>query len=389
MYQKRGARALRVLRSGADGFAWNQFELELLRGKILPYNTARTCKLHQLSSTLGRSAAGDGPVSRLWGGGDASLTWGSDVFVFAFDGETFMPCVLLVDDSSVDRRLIGGLMTKELDWLVEYAASGTEALQEMELALPDLVVTDLMMPEMDGLQLVAEVRRRYPKVPVILITAHGNETLAVEALEKGAASYVPKSQMATKLLDTARQVLSLTSAERTQVRLLECLTQTQSTFVLDNHPEIIPSFVDDVLDKVNAMRLCDPSETRHLAVSLEEALLNAMLHGNLQFDPGEVQQVRSDLMRGQKSPLVRQRQEELRDRKIEARYELCRRQACFVVRDEGKGFDLSTIPISGDPNPIDAERGRGLVLIQNFMDEVKFNDVGNEITMVKHWTRVP
>ena len=76
-----------------------------------------------------------------------------------------MPCILLVDDSSVDRRLIGGLMSKELDWLVEYATSGTEALQGMELALPDLVVTDLMMPEMDGLQLVAEVRsaiRRFP-----------------------------------------------------------------------------------------------------------------------------------------------------------------------------------------------------------------------------------
>jgi anti-sigma regulatory factor (Ser/Thr protein kinase) len=222
---------------------------------------------------------------------------------------------------------------------------------------------------------------------VILITAHGNETLAVEALEKGAASYVPKSQMATKLLDTARQVLSLTSAERTQVQLLECLTVTQSTFLLENDPDIISSFIDDVLGRVSPMRLCDPSETRHLAVSIEEALLNAMLHGNLQLAPEEVQEVRSDLMRGLTSAIVRERrqQEELRDRRIEAHYELSRQRICFVVRDQGKGFDLANIPASGDPNPIDAERGRGLVLIQNFMDEVRFNDVGNEITMIKHW----
>lgn len=298
-----------------------------------------------------------------------------------------MPCILLVDDSSVDRRLIGGLMSKELDWLVEYATSGTEALQGMELALPDLVVTDLMMPEMDGLQLVAEVRQRYPQVPVILITAHGNESLAVEALEKGAASYVPKSQMATKLMDTARQVLSLKAVERPQLQLLECLTRTQSTFLLANDPDVTGHFVEEVLTKVNAMQLCDWSVTRHLAVAIEEALLNAMLHGNLRLAAAEVQRVRSEMMRGQTSPLLQQRrqQDALKHSRIEASYELCQEYARFVIRDQGAGFDVSTIPASGDPDPIDAESGRGLVLIKNFMDEVKFNATGTEITMVKRW----
>jgi CheY-like chemotaxis protein len=298
-----------------------------------------------------------------------------------------MPCVLLVDDSPVDRRLIGGLMSKELDWLVEYASSGTEALKEMELALPDLVVTDLMMPEMDGLQLVSEVRRRYPHIPVILITAHGNETLAVEALETGAASYVPKSQIPAKLLNTARQVLSLNSTERTQEQLLACLSKTHCTFSLENDPAIIAPFVADVLSRVESMRLCDSSGIRHLAVALEEALLNAILHGNLQLTPDEVQLVRSDLMQGKDSAVLRQRrqQPELRNRRVDASYELTREQARFSVRDQGNGFDVSTTPVSGDPDPIDAEEGRGLVLIQNFMDEVRFNEHGNEITMVKHW----
>ncbi len=299
-----------------------------------------------------------------------------------------MPCVLLVDDSPVDRRLIGGLMSKELDWLVEYASSGTEALQEMELALPDLVVTDLMMPEMDGLQLVSEVRRRYPQVPVILITAHGNESLAVEALDTGAASYVPKSQIPAKLLDTARQVLTLMSAERAQGNLAERLIQTQSTFLLENDPRVIPQFVEEVLAKITSMRLCDSSEIRHLAVAIEEALLNAMLHGNMQLNADEVQQVRSEQMKGEESAILqRQRQQaEITNRKVETSYALSRQELRFVVRDQGGGFDLTTIPASGDPDPIDAERGRGLVLIQNFMDEVKFNEQGNEITMIKRWS---
>ncbi len=139
-----------------------------------------------------------------------------------------MPFVLLVDDSPVERRLVGGLMEKELDWLVEYAGSGTEALTSMQLSLPDLLITDLIMPEMDGLQLVTEVRERYPQVPVILITAHGSENLAVEALERGAASYVPKSQLNVKLMDTARQVLALSGDDRVYARLLERMEYTQA-----------------------------------------------------------------------------------------------------------------------------------------------------------------
>jgi anti-sigma regulatory factor (Ser/Thr protein kinase) len=55
----------------------------------------------------------------------------------------------------------------------------------------------------------------------------------------------------------------------------------------------------------------------------------------------------------------------------------------FMVRDDGNGFDVSQLPTSQDPNQLDIEGGRGLVLIRSFMDEVRFNDIGNEITMTK------
>ncbi|MBJ44720.1 MAG: hypothetical protein CMJ80_15840 [Planctomycetaceae bacterium] len=57
----------------------------------------------------------------------------------------------------------------------------------------------------------------------------------------------------------------------------------------------------------------------------------------------------------------------------------------MVIRDGGEGFDVSSIPSSGDAEAIESEGGRGLVLIQNFMDEVRFNDRGNEITLIKRW----
>jgi anti-sigma regulatory factor (Ser/Thr protein kinase) len=57
-------------------------------------------------------------------------------------------------------------------------------------------------------------------------------------------------------------------------------------------------------------------------------------------------------------------------------------RAEFVIRDEGPGFDIRTVPSPRSPETIDQSAGRGLVLMTNFMDEVRFNATGNEVTMV-------
>src|SRR5262245_3207159 len=120
-----------------------------------------------------------------------------------------MPTILVVDDSPVDRRLVSGLLSKNAYLTIETAASGPDALSAIERSVPDLVVTDLVMPGMDGFELVAKVRGLHPLVPVILMTSMGNEEIAGRALQEGAASYVPKRSLAQKLLDTVQRVLAL------------------------------------------------------------------------------------------------------------------------------------------------------------------------------------
>ena len=76
-----------------------------------------------------------------------------------------MPTILVVDDSPVDRRIVEGLLQREadLDWLVDYAENGVRALAKMKDLLPDVIVTDLQMPEMDGLELVTAVGARFSR----------------------------------------------------------------------------------------------------------------------------------------------------------------------------------------------------------------------------------
>jgi CheY-like chemotaxis protein len=100
--------------------------------------------------------------------------------------------VLIVDDSPIDRRLATRLVEKLEGWEIEQACNGVEALEMIRRHPPAIVLTDMLMPEMDGLELVKAIRERHPLIPVIVMTAFGSEDIAIKALQTGAASYVPK-----------------------------------------------------------------------------------------------------------------------------------------------------------------------------------------------------
>ena len=296
-----------------------------------------------------------------------------------------MPTILVVDDSAVDRRLVGGFLEKLAVCTIEYAANGVEALARMKAVAADLIVTDLTMPVMDGLELVRAVRVHHPHVPIILMTAHGSEALAIEALERGAASYVPKSQLAERLPSTMQEVLALARAGRSSEKLLGCLNEVEYTFFLENDAALIDSLVDTVQQNVAGMGLCDFTGRLQIGVALKEALLNALFHGNLEITAEQVQEASKGLIQEKDLSLVEKRGSELpyRDRKIFVHAKITLDEARFVIRDQGPGFDVASVPDPGDWSILEGERGRGLSLMRTFMDELTYNDAGNEVIMVK------
>jgi CheY-like chemotaxis protein/anti-sigma regulatory factor (Ser/Thr protein kinase) len=295
-----------------------------------------------------------------------------------------MAKILVVDDNAVDRLLVGKLLAKGINLTVDYAENGRAALEAIARDMPDLVLTDMQMPELDGLQLVREVRRQFPLVPVILITAHGSEEVAVEALRSGAASYVPKENLAGELVKTVESVLNLADSRRRRHHLRQRLTRMESHFALENDRSLIPPLVAELTENLTFMGLCDETELLRVTVALGEALDNAMVRGNLEIGP-ELRE------RDEKAyqELIAQRREELpyRDRLVYVIAKESRLEAIYVIRDEGPGFDTSRLPDPADPHNMEQMANRGLLLIRAFMDEVRHNAKGNEITMVKRAQR--
>ena len=145
-----------------------------------------------------------------------------------------MTRVLVVDDCAVDRALAGEIVKRDTGFTVEFARDGNDALEKIAQSPPDLVLTDLQMPGMDGLQLVSAVRQRFPRVPVILMTSQGSEEIAFRALQVGAASYVPKSLLPENLRDTVGKVLRAAVDESHYYTTMSCLTRSERLFTLAN-----------------------------------------------------------------------------------------------------------------------------------------------------------
>jgi len=291
-----------------------------------------------------------------------------------------MPTILIVDDDDVDRELAGRCLREVEDLELLYADNGEGALEAFADTAPDLVLTDLRMPGMDGLKLVQQLHDDHPLIPVLLMTSFGNEKIAVRALKAGATSYVPKDDLETDLLDTVEQVLEMVDARRSQTTVLGYLKRREMRFELENDLKLISPLAGYVQESLERLGFGTDSVRTQIGMSLMEALSNAIIHGNLE--------VGSELRVSGTRPyyaLIEQRRHEepYSSRLVRCVARESPDQVEYTILDEGPGFDHASLPDPTSPEGVVRAQGRGLMLIQMFMDEVEYNDRGNQIVIRK------
>ena len=175
-------------------------------------------------------------------------------------------------------------------------------------------------------------------------------------------------------------MLTLADVDSRRRKLLDCVASSRSSFVLENDPELISPFIAMLLDGLDGLGVCDGNARTRVGVALQEAISNAMYHGNLE--------VSSDLRQEDERIFYaeaarRRREEPFRSRCIHVTADLDRDTAVFRIRDEGPGFDTSQLDAPFDPESLTRVGGRGLLLIRTFMDEARHNPTGNELTLIK------
>jgi anti-sigma regulatory factor (Ser/Thr protein kinase) len=155
-------------------------------------------------------------------------------------------------------------------------------------------------------------------------------------------------------------------------------------FVLPNDQSQIMPVVEFLAAQSIRIAACDATEEMRITLALEEALVNALYHGNLEIDSDAEQSQRlsrHDLAQRRSScaPFCR--------RRIRVVATIAPQGAVFVVRDEGRGFDPRQLPDPTNEANLGRCCGRGVFLMRSLMDDVTFNEIGNEVTMVRRWAK--
>ena len=289
--------------------------------------------------------------------------------------------IVIVDDSAIDRRLVEFFLRKGIDDVsMSSADNGQKGLIAILSEIPDLIITDLQMPGMNGLELVEQIKARGCGAPVVLLTGSGTQQIAVQALKTGAASYVPKSAIDKHLVETVKRVLSVSKWQQNRCRVVSALDLVELHFSLENDTSLIVPVIAYLQEQLETMRLCDQLQITRIGMAIHESLTNAIYHGNLELD-SETQ--RGDIAVFSRLVVERCQEEPYASRRVRLTARLSVTELRFVVTDDGFGYKPSERGSEIDEIDLDRIGGRGLLLIRSFMDEVTHNLQGNEITMVK------
>lgn len=119
-----------------------------------------------------------------------------------------MSKILLIEDEAAIRRVLSKILSEENDsYQVEEAEDGVSGLEKIKNNDYDLVICDIKMPKMDGVELLEEVKKIKPEIPMVMISGHGDMETAIQAMRLGAFDYISKPPDLNRLLNTVRNAL--------------------------------------------------------------------------------------------------------------------------------------------------------------------------------------
>lgn len=291
-----------------------------------------------------------------------------------------MPRILVSQPDPALRQHLRGLLEAQPAWETQGCDTIAQAIDQLAAGAFDLVVADLQPDVAHAQADLSALLVGGNGCPVLLTATHGTVDQVVASLNAGATGFVHTNRLDIDLVEQVGRVLAADLRNKSKARLLECMTSSRSAFALENDPALLPALLVRFQASAKLFGVCDEGERARIGMALEEALTNALYHGNLE--------VSSDLRRESLDRYYdlaadHRARAPYRDRRIHITETLTPDAATFTIRDEGPGFDTSNLDLEPDPEDLEAVSGRGILLMNAFMDEVRYNGKGNEVTMVK------
>ncbi len=292
------------------------------------------------------------------------------------------PNILVVDDEEVIRYTLQKKLAR-LGYNVISMEKAEDALFLIKNGERiDLIITDIKLRKMDGIELLRRVNGQDEPIPVLIITGHGNVEDAIRALRYGASDFIRKPFDVNDVASSVRMILKRKLEKQIADSYAQYIENQKTVFRLPVDSDMITAISYQLTKNLVPAGLCNNTTAENIALALQEALSNAMFHGNLEIS-SSIREERG--VKGFNAEVEKRKDNpELGNRTVRVQYELTRKYVEYVIEDEGKGFDHTSLPDPRDPENFFKNSGRGLLIIRIHMDEVEWNETGNVVRLRKY-----
>lgn len=288
--------------------------------------------------------------------------------------------VLLVEDDLASMSYLEVLMKRE-GHEYKMAHDGKAGLKLFHEFNPDIVLSDINMAHMNGLEMVERIRQSQPSVIIIMLTAYNSEEYVIEAMKVGANNYLKKPVSKNNLLSLLRKYTAIIHTKKIKSSI--CMYQETHTFDLrfKTNIEIIPSIVSHLVDETQ--ELFKEEERLDIKLGLSELVLNAVEHGNMAITYEEKSKA---VQEGTLQDLYQDRalSSEIMEREVTIKYIQNKEHAEWIITDEGDGFDPNSIPNPISEDGIMRLHGRGIFICKFQFDEMEYIGKGNIVRVRKN-----
>lgn len=289
--------------------------------------------------------------------------------------------VMIVDDDAITLDLIENIL-QTAGYETRTASDVRMGFSVYEDFRPDLVITDIEMPGMNGLELLSAIRNRGTETIILVVTGNGNKEYAIQALRSGANNYLYKPIDQNILLSLVANYSSLIEARLREKAVTRFITQSKLEVTLNNSNDLTYSIVEYLV--AQAEGFLAPDDLPMLRMGLIELITNAIEHGNL----GITYEMKSKALESLDgyTQLIAERMADPRyaQRCVTIKSQIDREGCEWIIRDEGEGFDWQAIPNEMDAETLYASHGRGIFISRLQFDRMEYNHKGNEVRVVKY-----
>lgn len=288
--------------------------------------------------------------------------------------------VLIVEDDIVSRELLRVIVQKE-GYELRTAEDGFAGFEVFNEFMPDVVVTDIRMPRLDGIELLKKIRTVERDVIVIIVTAHGNENIALEALHVGANNYLKKPINLEDLKILLSRYYSLYKTKTVRKDITALVSSQTIELVIESDLDLIPSVAEYLVNQVK--HIYSNTELISVELGLSELLLNAIEHGSYNISGDEKEEA---LKNNTLVELYNQRKEneQCKCKKIHILFIRSKQFCEWIITDEGQGFDYTFMPSPFTDRLVTNLHGRGVFISKLQFDSIEYLEKGNSVKARKN-----